>query len=178
MSEYKIHHVHRAPRTVISYLFIIVLAITGIILTIPIFPTKINFISYIILFTIYIAAFGLLGIYYLCINNNKHFTKSKLKSTKSFGVVFIVIALCLGIFSINYYKDFSTILSSNYSVYTGTLVSGHYYSGKNSHTTLTFNDRTFKLSKQLTSAYTSAGTKYYITYLPNTNYLIDAQITK
>ena len=97
----------------------------------------------------------------------------------SWNTLFVVFCLFIVIFSadtsINYCKDIPNVIHENYSYYTGTLLFAKPTYTKAISTDLYFSDRHFKVNGIVDCNLTTLKTKYYITYLSNSGYVISVK---
>lgn len=136
---------------------------------------KTSFFAYTMVYSFFVAFFFVLGLLFIFVKIEK---KVKL-SSKILGVVFFVGSILLSIPVSNYYKDILKIINSNYSVYKGNLTDIQIKRGRGVIlTTITIKNEKFKIHGTLSPDFTIIGKEYYVTFLPNTKFVINLETQK
>ena len=118
--------------------------------------------------------FGL-GLISIFVKNEKEIKLS----SKILGLVFFVGSILLSIPVSNYYKDIPKIINSNYSFYKGNLTDVQIKRGRGVIlTTITIKNEKFKIHGILSPSFTIIGKEYYVTFLPNTKFVISLETQK
>ncbi len=136
---------------------------------------KADFFAYTMIYSFFVAFLFILGLLSILVKTEK---KVKL-SSKIFGVVFFVCSILLCIPVSNYYKDIPKIINSNYSFYKGNLTDVQIKKGRGVIlTTITIKNEKFKIHGTLSPVFTTIGKEYYVTFLPNTKFVISLDTQK
>jgi len=136
---------------------------------------KIIFFAYTMLYSFFVALLFILGLLSIFVKTEK---KVRL-SSKILGVVFFGGSILLSIPVSNYYKDIPKIINSNYSFYKGDLTDVQIKRGRGlTLTTITINNEKFELHSILSPNFTIIGKEYYVTFLPNTKFVISLETKK
>jgi hypothetical protein len=136
---------------------------------------KADFFAYTVMDSFFVVFLFILGLLCIFVKTEK---KVKL-SSKILGVVFFGGSILLSIPVSNYYKDIPKIINSNYSFYKGNLTDVQIKSGRGvTLTTITIKNEKFELHSILSPSFTIIGKEYYVTFLPNTKFVISLETQK
>ena len=161
-------------RTLILIVLLAWMVIPELILSIPNNNIKANFFAYTMVYSCLTVVLFLLGFFFV-------FTSKKDVKLRAitFGTISLVGSILLSIMTLNYYKDVPKIINSNYSFYKGNLTNVKNNNFRNSVSTiLTINNQKFEIHGALSPEFTIIGKEYYVTFLPNSKFVIDLKTNK
>jgi len=161
----------KIKRIIILIVLLVFMVIPMLILTIS-SNIKAKFFAYTMFDTFLVVVLFLFGILFAFVTNKN---KVKIRS-----IIFTLICLVGSFYlikpTINYYKDIPKIINSNYSSYKGNLTNVETHNSSRSISTiLTINNQKFEIHGTLTPEFKTIGKEYYVTYLPNSRYVIKLQ---
>lgn len=166
--------VKNIKRTLILIVVLAWMGIPALILSIPNNNIKAKFFAYTMIYSCLVVVLFLFGILFVFASKKD----MKLRGI-IFGTISLVGSILLIVPTLNYYKDVPKIINSNYSFYKGNLTNVKNNNFRNSISTiLTINNQKFEIHGALSPDFTIIGKEYYVTFLPNSKFVIDLKTNK